>query len=307
MTDMKNANFPTDAEGRTYHLYLKHGEAASRVITVGDVPRAIVFAQTPGFEVKFVRVAPRLFTTITGLYKGTPVTIITSLMGIPNMDFTIRELRHVCQGPMAVVRVGTCGSPAAKVGEVTVPTKFHTVLRLPDGFGPGAENATVEQQYYISKTMHGDDDLIKLLQEKCKEHCGTAYDGHHVSCCSFYSSQGRTDPNFNDKNEHFIDYMCEKLPGLVSIEMESSHLVDMAINCNQKIHASSAHIILAQRRSLDFLTNEQKHKVEREIGLAALEAVTQFVIPGENEPKDGVWNHKGEVLGDYDQIKKHFE
>lgn len=64
-------------------------------------------------------------------------------MGIPNMDFTVRELRYVAEGPMAVVRVGTCGSPAeTKVGEITVPTKFHTVLRLPDGFGE--ENTTVD-------------------------------------------------------------------------------------------------------------------------------------------------------------------
>ena len=145
MTDMKNANFPTDGEGRTYHLYIKKGEVASRIITVGDVPRAAVFAKTPGFEIKFVRVAPRLFTTITGLYKGKPVTIITSLMGIPNMDFTIRELRYAAQGPMAVVRVGTCGSPAdTKVGEVTVPRKFHTVLRLPDGFGPDVPRDAID-------------------------------------------------------------------------------------------------------------------------------------------------------------------
>ena len=92
---MKNANFPTDNEDRTYHLYLKKGEVAPRIITVGDVPRACVFANLPGFELKFVRSAPRLFTTFTGLYKGKPVTIITSLMGIANMDFTVRELRYV--------------------------------------------------------------------------------------------------------------------------------------------------------------------------------------------------------------------
>ena len=39
--------------------------------------------------------------------------------------------------------------------------------------------------------------------------------------------------------------MCEKLPGLVSIEMETSHMVDLARMCNQKIHAAGAHIILA--------------------------------------------------------------
>ena len=83
-------------------------------------------------------------------------------MGIPNMDFTVRELRYCAKGPMAVVRVGTCGSPAeTKVGEVTVPTKFHTVLRLPSGFDK--PETPMEECYYVSSELHGTDDLIKIL------------------------------------------------------------------------------------------------------------------------------------------------
>ena len=127
-----------------------------------------------------------------------------------------------------------------------------------------------------------------------------------MSCCSFYSSQGRTDPNFNDKNEKFVDYMCEKLPGLVSIEMESSHLVDMAMNCNQKIHTAAAHIIVAQRRSQDFLTNEMKHKVENQIGTAALETLIGFKIEGEEDVEGAVWKQQGHS-GDWETMKHLFE
>jgi len=58
--------------------------------------------------------------------------------------------------------------------------------------------------------------------------------------------------------------------------METSHLVDLARVCTQKIYAAGAHIILAQRRSQEFLTNEQKHEMETKIGLAALETVCAF-------------------------------
>lgn len=222
------------------------------MITVGDLPRAIQFAKLPSFEIKFVRQAPRLFTTVTGLYKGKPVTIITSLMGIPNMDFTIRELRYVCAGPMAVVRVGTCGSPAnTKVGDITVPDAYHIVLRNPDAFGPGSEKATIKDAYKISKAMPCDPALRKLLHDETAKHCkeSRVFNGNSISTCSFYSAQGRIDPSFNDKNEQLVDHLVAEIPNLVSIEMESGHLVDLAMNCNQKIYAAASHIIVAQRRS----------------------------------------------------------
>ena len=308
MTDMTNANFPTDNEGRTYHLYLKQGEVAPRIVTVGDLGRAVAFANLPGFELKFVRVAPRLFTTLTGLYKGKPVTIITSLMGLANMDFTVRELRHVAKGPIAIVRVGTCGSPCekTKVGQITVPHTFHTVLRMANGFRKNSQNATIDDCYSISDGIECDKGLMELLTKNCEKLCGTVYTGNHVSCCSFYSSQGRTDPNFNDKNEGLVDHMCEKLPNLVSIEMESSLLVDLAENSKVPIHAAAAHIILAQRRSQDFLTNDMKHKVEHNIGVAALETVFGYDLPGEEDIEDAVWKHQGKVLGDFDKVKEHF-
>lgn len=309
MTDMKNANFPTDPEDRTYHLYLKPGEAAPRIITVGDLPRALAFAKMPGFEIKFIREAPRLFTTVTGLYKGKPVTIITSLMGIPNMDFTIRELRYVCRGPMAVIRVGTCGSPAdVKVGDITVPDRYHTVLRNPDAFGPYANEVPVEKAYFISKAIPADPVLRDVLEKNVRKYIDAKIvRGNSVSSCSFYSAQGRIDTNFKDRNEGLIDRFVKEIPDLVSIEMESSHLVDLALNCTQKIHAAAAHIVLAQRRTQDFLTNEQKHKLEEQIGKAALDAIVEFDLKGEEDAPNAVWKNSGEPGGDWAKFKHMFQ
>ncbi len=35
-TDMGSANFPTDAEGHTYHLGVKPGDVARRIIGCGE-------------------------------------------------------------------------------------------------------------------------------------------------------------------------------------------------------------------------------------------------------------------------------
>lgn len=309
---MQNANFPTDSEGRTYHLFLKKGEVANRILTVGDLPRAIAMASLPGFEVKFIRQAPRLFATVTGIYKGTPVTIITSLMGIPNMDFTVRELRYCIDGPCAIVRVGTCGTPLANahVGELTIPSTFHTALRNPDGFAEGSKH-TIEECYILSKPIPTCADLHKIVWNHCKKSGITCHDGSGISACSFYSSQGRSDTNFADHNDGLVDHYAKKLHNFCAMEMESSHLCDLArcINtehCGQ-IYACAAHIILAQRRSNAFLSDDEKHRVEKLVGIAVLDALVEFKVPGATPQTcpSCVWNQEG-VSGDWEKMKHMF-
>jgi uridine phosphorylase len=97
---LTNANFPVDGEGHTYHVGVKRGEVANRIITVGDPERAIgMAAYLDGGEViqqgsykqylnykddnLFIFTSPRLFTTVTGRYRGTPLSIIAIGMVCP--------------------------------------------------------------------------------------------------------------------------------------------------------------------------------------------------------------------------------
>lgn len=66
-----------------------------------------------------------------GLYQGTPVSIITTLMGMPNMDFVVRESRAVVDGQMAIIRLGTCGAlrPPAGLGSFVVASPGAVCVR----------------------------------------------------------------------------------------------------------------------------------------------------------------------------------
>ena len=46
----------------------------------------------------------RGFTTITGRFKGVPLSILSVGMGSPNVDFFIREVRECLSGDMVVIR-----------------------------------------------------------------------------------------------------------------------------------------------------------------------------------------------------------
>ena len=87
----------TFAKGPTYHwLQLTLG-APSRAHGV-----ASLLDPTP---TPFTLASERGFLTITGRYKGVPVSIVAIGMGYPNADFFVREVRECLNGDMVVVRL----------------------------------------------------------------------------------------------------------------------------------------------------------------------------------------------------------
>ena len=73
---------------------------------MGSSSRALIIAEhldkTP---VPFKLTSERAFMTITGRYKGIPVSIVSTGMGFPNTDFFVREVRECLSGDMLVVRL----------------------------------------------------------------------------------------------------------------------------------------------------------------------------------------------------------
>lgn len=280
--DCSDANFPMTADGEVYHLGVKKGQVANRVVTSGDVERINRIAKTPGFEIKFERQSPRLFKIITGTYKGVEVSLVASLMGIPNMDFTIREMRAVVDGPMVIVRLGTCGTPKEdiSVGDICIATEGYMVLRNPDGFSRRIPESTRPNKYVITEAIPSNEKLTHLLKEKILEHIeeDKVHVGSNASADSFYGSQGRITPQFKDDNTDLIDAMLLKHPNTCIIEMESAHMMHLAECATTPICCTACAIVLAQRRSGAFLDQETKHNREVAVGVSALNAVAEFEL-----------------------------
>ena len=78
-------------DGSIYHLKLKPGELAERIITVGDPERIELFR--PYFsEVTKIERSNREFSTLTGVLNGTPTSIISTGIGTDNIDIVINEV-----------------------------------------------------------------------------------------------------------------------------------------------------------------------------------------------------------------------
>ncbi len=78
-------------------------------IAVGPPSRAedIATFLDESSEDLFRLTSERAFLTITGHYKGVPVSVVSIGMGSPNMDFVVREVRECVQGDLLIVRCVT--------------------------------------------------------------------------------------------------------------------------------------------------------------------------------------------------------
>ncbi|KAH8827676.1 purine and uridine phosphorylase [Flagelloscypha sp. PMI_526] len=235
---LTNANFPRTADQRVYHLGLRAGEVANRIITVGSPSRAHRIASILDVKPKpFELSSERGFLTITGRYKGVPISILSIGMGFPNMDFFVREVRECIAGDLAIVRIGSCGGLVdVPVGSVTVPKACIAVARNVDfDFGLDENSdpqATSNVPYTISKPVNADEQLhsavlASVQLNKISSDVVVLDDAVNASADSFYSSQGRQ-TSFADHNSDLIDKVIASTPNVKTLEMETHHLYHLA-------------------------------------------------------------------------------
>ncbi|KAI0762336.1 purine and uridine phosphorylase [Fomes fomentarius] len=234
---MKNrivdANFPRTLDQRVYHLGIRAGEVANRIITVGSPSRAHGIASyLDPSPTPFTLGSERGFTTVTGRYRGVPVSIVSIGMGYPNADFFVREVRECLSGDMLVVRLGSCGALIdVPVGTVVAPKASIAVTRNYDfDFVHGKSE---EQPYRTSKPVCADtilhDAVVKALKDTRPADITTSVvdDTLNASADSFYSSQGRQ-TSFPDHNADLIARLTTTYKDLATLEMETFHILHLA-------------------------------------------------------------------------------
>ncbi|KZT42552.1 purine and uridine phosphorylase [Sistotremastrum suecicum HHB10207 ss-3] len=232
---LTDANFPTTADGRVYHLGFRAGEVANRIVTVGSPSRAatlasLLDASPPPFKLE----TERGFLTITGRYASVPVSIVSIGMGAPNCDFftPYREARECISGDMIVIRLGSCGSLTdLPVGSLVVPRASVAVARNYD-FNFLAPESDSSAAYRISNPVSADKDLHQLISDDLRSsihelEVEVAHNVLNASADSFYSSQGRQ-TSFRDHNSGLIDRLLKDVPDIATLEMETFHLFHLA-------------------------------------------------------------------------------
>ena len=120
MNKIADSELILNPDGSVYHLNLKPENIAHTIIFVGDqnrVPKITKYFDSIEFETQ-----KREFRTITGVYKGIRMSVISTGIGPDNIDIVINELDALvnidletrtikkAHTQLNIVRIGTSGS-----------------------------------------------------------------------------------------------------------------------------------------------------------------------------------------------------
>lgn len=259
-------------DGSIFHLHLRPEQLADTVILVGDPGRV---AMVSGFfEEKECEAVNREFRTVTGSYRGKRMTVLSTGIGIGNIDISVTELDALANVDFAtrrekaekrqltLVRLGTSGAlqPDIKVGDFVfsrTSVGFDGLLNYYAGRNEvcdlAIERAFIEHTEWnelLPKPYFIDAD--KTLFDHFRD---ATVEGITVAAPGFYGPQGRwvrlqpQDVHLNEKIESF-DYYGRRI---TNFEMEGSALAGLAALMGHR--AATICTIIAQRVALDACTD----------------------------------------------------
>ena len=253
-----------NADGTIFHLHLKPEQLADTVILVGDPARVATIAAH--FDSVECNVSNREFNTVTGYYKGKRMSVISTGIGIGNIDICVTELDALANVDfttrtvkdtfrrLTLVRLGTSGAlqEDIEVGEVVfarTSVGFDSLL----GYYAGRNDVCDldMQRAFMEHTqwsellappyfVNADNELWEHFKDSVTE-------GITIAAPGFYAPQGRyvrlqpADMNLNEK----IEAWRYKGRRITNFEMEGSALAGLAALMGHR--ATTICTIIAQR------------------------------------------------------------
>lgn len=284
MRTIPSSELIINADGSIFHLHLKPEQLADIVILVGDPGRVAMIAEY--FEKKECEVSNREFLTVTGWYKGKRMTVMSTGIGIGNIDISVTELDALANidfetrqqretfRQLTLVRLGTSGAiqQDIEVGEVVFSRTslgFDGLLSYYAGRDGVCdlelERAFMEHTGWYEKLPYpyfanADESLFELFKDSTRE-------GITIAAPGFYAPQGRWvriaphDLRLNEKIESFR--FGERR--ITNFEMEGSALAGLAALMGHR--AATICTIIAQRVAKSACT-DYKPFVRRMIEMA---------------------------------------
>ena len=271
-------------DGTVFHLHLRPDQIADTVIMVGDPARVELVASR--FEERECRAANREFITVTGRYRGKRMSVLSTGIGIGNIDISVTELDALANVDFAtrtvkenlrrltLVRLGTSGAlqPDIELGDVVfsrTSVGFDGLLNYYKGRNDVCDleierafmahtgwSDLLPKPYFINAS----DELRQLFAD-------TTTEGITIAAPGFYAPQGRwvrLEPADNDLNAKIESFRYGDR-SITNFEMEGSALAGLAALMGHR--AATMCTIIAQRVARNANTDYRPY-VERMIDMA---------------------------------------
>ncbi len=254
-----------NGDGSIFHLHVKPEQLADKVILVGDPGRVALVASH--FESKECEVESREFRTVTGMYKGKRISVVSTGIGCDNIDIVVNELDALAnidfktrtekkeKRSLTLVRVGTCGGlqPYTPAGTFIASEKSIGFDGLLNFYAGRNDVCDLKFEEAFTKHMNWNKQLcapyvIDANKDLIDRIAGDdMVRGVTIACGGFFGPQGRelriplADPHQNEKIMAF-EYNGYKI---TNFEMESSALAGLAALMGHK--AMTCCMVIANR------------------------------------------------------------
>ena len=260
-------------DGSIFHLHLTPQQIADKIMLVGDPGRVSLVASY--FDEKEFEVESREFKTITGIYKGKRLTVLSTGIGCDNIDIVMNELDALANidfetrtekdehRTLTLVRIGTCGGlqPNTPTGTYIASVKsigFDGLLNfyagrnevcdlpLEEAFKAHMNWSPLLAAPYV---IDANAELIDRIA------ANDMVRGITIACGGFFGPQGRelriplADPKQNEKVESFV-YQGLRI---TNFEMESSALAGLSALLGHK--AMTCCMVIANRLAKEVNAN----------------------------------------------------
>ena len=247
---------------RQYHIALGPGELAEYILLPGDPDRTSRIATRLDSVVLERR--HREFASVTGTYRGQPVSVVSTGIGADNVEIVVAEILAITEHP-TFVRVGSCGSlqPEIALGDLVI-SSGAVRLEATTGF-------FVHERY----PAVADYEAVVALVEAASRLGHPAHVGVTATAPGFFGAQGRPIPQLPIRYPDLALEMARQR--VLNFEMEASALLVLAglAGCRAGVVCA----VYAHRTTGDFVTGEARDAAESacvETGLEALRILAEM-------------------------------
>lgn len=241
---------------RQYHIGLGPGDLAEYILLPGDQDRTTRIATRLDSIERQHR--HREFNSVTGMYRGLRVSIVSTGIGTDNMEIAVAEILAITEQP-TFIRVGSCGAlqPEIQLGDLVITT--------------GAVRLETTTSWYVRDgypaVAHFE--AVAALVEAAHRLGHPYHLGITATAPGFFGAQGRPIPQLPIRYPDLADEMARQR--VVNFEMEASALLVLAGLARSRAGVVCA--VYAQRTLGTFVEGDAKDAAEAacvETGLESL-------------------------------------
>ena len=275
MLKQKESELIFNEDGSVYHLKLKPENISNTIILVGDPARVDLITQY--FSSIEFTIQNREFKTVTGIYKSTRLSVLSTGIGSGNIDIVLNELDTLVNidfntrnvktslSKLNLVRIGTSGSiqDDIPVDSLLISSKAIDIDGFLNNYKISKEHTDNSVDQFLDNYKENNNKTSPLcfkcsdnLMKKLKDIAD--FSGVTVTCNGFYGSQGRS-IRMQSSNDDFIEEL-NKIQFIndrvTNLEMETAIIYGMSKILGHE--AISLNAILANRENGTYSENPSK-------------------------------------------------